>query len=437
MLNKVLSAAVKPIAYTLVFFLTIRRVVGRGLLPLDTETFARTVHEMVLWILLTALFVWIAQREGVLNTLIQAWKKNWSLVLFIGFVLLSIVWSTNVYASIYKGIVVVGCSFIAAYTGVAFPKKSIFKGLGWLFAIMAVASFLLGAFVPTIGVHYGYPYYGAWRGIFWNKNYLGPFMVFGNLIFLYHIFNSGKRVFPLIGNSLLYLLTAGLVYLSKCATAAIMLIVANAGFLAAAAWVKWRKRLSKAHYLALAGGVVILLVIFLLNLNFFLGFLNRDTTLTGRFPLWSYLIQHGWNTSPLIGSGAGAAWETGDFRIEVGNVVGWDFPPLVADNGFVDMFLNLGAIGLGLFLVALFTAIFRTIKFAFQEKTMTSFMPAVLMAVITVGNLALSLFIELEALTWFLMVFVFFWATAASAEQVTVEEKTAHIHETIPSQGDA
>jgi exopolysaccharide production protein ExoQ len=80
-----------------------------------------------------------------------------------------------------------------------------------------------------------------------------------------------------------------------------------------------------------------------------LGLLGRDSTLTGRALIWQQvqvLIAH----RPLVGWGWGAVWGDTDFvRLTVEAVAHFDVPS--AHNGYLDAWLQTGAIGLALFLL--------------------------------------------------------------------------------------
>ena len=219
MLIKRLIVYAEPFAYAILFLLIIRRIVGNGLISLEQQAFEKTIYEMALWVLLTAIFLWIAHTKSIIPKMLSAWSKNWFVLVFILLAVCSIAWSSNRVVSVYKGISLIGCSVIAAYTALTYSNKTIFRGFWWFFIFVAISSFVLAVFFPSIGTQIGYPYYGAWRGIFWSKNYMGPIVAIGNLVFLFHIFAAGKKVLPLLGNILLYLLTALLVFLSKCASA--------------------------------------------------------------------------------------------------------------------------------------------------------------------------------------------------------------------------
>jgi O-antigen ligase len=416
MLRKGFLVAAETIAYFIVLFLTIRRIIGDGLLSLETQPFEKTVHEMVLWLLLILIFAFFAYKNLVIQRYINFWKRNWILLIFVVFALISIGWSTNVVATIYKGIVLLGCTSIAAYTGLVHKDTFIYKELKWFLFCLAIVTFIFALVDPLSGTHIGYPYYGAWRGIFWSKNYMGPMMAFGNLVAVFNIAKSKKKILPILGNILFYLLTALLVFLSKCATAIILFVVINLGFLLSFAWVKLKNQLKKIHYITLALACIVILVLGSLNLNFLFGLLNRNASLTGRLPFWSFLLETGFKNAPIIGNGLGATWESNNFRIASMSKINWDLPPLVSDNGYIDIFLHLGLIGVSLLIITVLFCLYRVIRNVINDQSIAGFFPVLLMLIIIIVNSSLSFFLELESFAWFLMVFALFSTTPFSAK---------------------
>ena len=102
MLSKRVISIAEPFAYAVLFLLTIRRIIGNGLISLEHQAFEKTIHEMILWVLTTLMFLWIAYSKSLLQKILSAWAKNWIFLLFILFALCSIAWSTNIGASIYR-----------------------------------------------------------------------------------------------------------------------------------------------------------------------------------------------------------------------------------------------------------------------------------------------------------------------------------------------
>ena len=84
---------------------------------------------------------------------------------------------------------------------------------------------------------------------------------------------------------------------------------------------------------------------------------GRDVTLTGRIPLWEYLLQMDLNT--WFGAGYETFW-LGDRLQDIWDMHWW--MPNQAHNGFLETYLNLGRIGLFLNVGILFVAYRKSLK---------------------------------------------------------------------------
>jgi O-Antigen ligase. len=412
MSKKILVAFVEPVAFLGLFLLTINRVVwGGGWIFLSGPTFEKVLPECVSWILVGILFLWIAKQKKNLYKYIYAWRKNWILLGFILLSICSIFWGNYFLVSLYKVFVLIGCSMIAAYIGITFTGDILIKKLSYLFVLVIILSYSLALFVPAMGTFIGYPYYGAWRGWFTIKNYMGPIMSVGTIIYLYRIMGVNEKSLTRLWNFCFYLLSIGLVILSQSATAVIIMVFLNAGSIIFYAWVKWKKRFHPGHYIVLGILFAGLLFLSLFNLNFLFGLLNKNTTLTGRFPLWSFLINSGLTNHPLFGSGFGATWVNDQFRFAAQAAAGWDVAPFTSHNGLVETFLSLGLVGAFLLLNLLVLCLYRTARYVIKEQSFTSFFPILLILFVITTNITESFFLELESFAWFLMVFALFSTT--------------------------
>ncbi len=78
-----------------------------------------------------------------------------------------------------------------------------------------------------------------------------------------------------------------------------------------------------------------------------LEFLGKDATLTGRVPLW-HLVDPEIVHRPLLGYGYGVFWsEANPVAWRIWEVSGWQAPH--AHNGYRDLLLGVGSVGLVLF----------------------------------------------------------------------------------------
>lgn len=411
LVTKLLDRFVEPVAFIVLFYLTINRIIfGGGWISLQNSTVEKVFLESVLWIMDGALILWIASQKKNLSDLLTSFKKNWILIVFILYSIISLLWSKFLVVSLFKVWVLIFCSFIAAYIGITYSIKDLLRKLSWFVAIIIGYSILLAIFLPHIGLHTQPPHLGAWRGIFFAKNYTGTIMALSSLIFLFG-FTVENKINNRINNSIFFFLSIGLVFLSKSATGIIALILLLTGFFSALAWIKWRKSLSRGHYLLISILVFCGIYLVFTNLEFVFSLLNRNTTLTGRLPLWSFLVDKGIAGNPFFGTGIGAAWIDQGFRLSTQKAIGWPYSPIVSDNGWIDLFLNLGGVGVFLGLTVMFFCIYRVIIFAIKEKTIISFFPMFLIVFVLLVNISLSFLLELESFGWFLLVLSFFATT--------------------------
>src|SRR5262249_27160668 len=91
------------------------------------------------------------------------------------------------------------------------------------------------------------------------------------------------------------------------------------------------------------------------------GAIGRDTTLTGRIDLWAQLLSM--NRDPLLGTGFESFW-LGNRLKELWSIFWWR--PNEAYNGFLEVWLNLGWVGVALLAVVIVTG-YRNIVVSFRR----------------------------------------------------------------------
>jgi len=133
--------------------------------------------------------------------------------------------------------------------------------------------------------------------------------------------------------------------------------------------------------------------------------------MTGRVPLWNYLLETYISERPLFGYGFGAFWLQPGISKAVQAIVKWGYPIKVSDNGYMDILLGLGVVGLVLVLLMLVTGFMRVLPQAFYTRNLTAFFPFFLLIHIVLINISLSYFVEMESFIWFLLVTILFMYT--------------------------
>lgn len=234
----------------------------------------------------------------------------------------------------------VGVTLIAVY-GVAlrihFADEDFLRLLGWTFLVALGTSVVLVGVAPHWAVM-EFPHEGAWNGAFLHKNVLGRIAALGVLFFAF-LRRTDDR--PTLWSGALALAVLCL-WRSESASSLVLVCTLAALGIALRELPK-RARLSGSVVLVVALGLATAGFYAVLNFDLILQLLRRDVTLTGRTPLWAVLL-------PMLrdrfwsGYGFRAFW------------LGWEGPsaevykamtwfPEHAHNGFLDLWLELGFVG--------------------------------------------------------------------------------------------
>jgi O-antigen ligase len=156
------------------------------------------------------------------------------------------------------------------------------------------------------------------------------------------------------------------------------------------------RRPATVHFLV---GMVICICASVLFLGLGPGVLEsmgRNATLTDRTGIWAVVI--GMIKNPLIGTGFESFW-LGPRLQTVWKAYGWG--PTEAHNGYIEIYLNLGWIGLGLLAVVIATG-YRTVLAAFRRKLPTGNLVLAYFVVGVVYNFTEAAFFRMMAPAWIL-----------------------------------
>lgn len=207
---------------------------------------------------------------------------------------------------------------------------------------------------PSVGLMPGGYQGGALRGIYVHRNLLAEVLTPALLAALAHRF-GGPR--PALRKAVVVGVLLGGIVLTHSSTA---LASIAAGIAVAMLLLPVRtatKRARPAVLVLVAAALVAVGVFAVTHIDLVLGLLGRDSTLTGRALIWEQ-VRALMDQRPVIGWGWGATWGESDFvRLTVQAVAHFDVPS--AHNGYLDAWLQTGAVGLVLFLLLVAAALFR------------------------------------------------------------------------------
>jgi len=370
--------------------------------------------------LITVALIGILLRKNqLLEEFTSAWRRNASLMIFLAYALVSRAWTVYPSATSYKLFFLFFSAIAGSYIAIRYKIRGVINVLTWVGGVCVVLSILVVAFFPFVGVMQNPLFLGSWTGIFWHRNHTGNIFAFFSMVFLLRLlFDNQLTVLRKLIVAILYLLSVLMVFGSHSATGIIVFLFLHFVVGLTAAWLKFRDRMKPWHYYTLAAFLLAGFLIFITNTEFFFGLLGRSSTMTGRIPLWQDLFQNFYLQKPLLGYGYGALWMQKRFRILMEIRQGWGNQVYFADNGFFDILLNLGLIGLLLFLVVYLALGLRSLKQGVAAKSWISFFPFLTFLYIFIGNLTYSFMLEVDQFVWMLLVIMVFVTTSPNRNRM-------------------
>lgn len=372
--------------------------------------------ECVVWSVLTVFSVWILYKNNMMANLFENLKRNWIIFPFLILSGLSIFWSVYWEISLYRWLILLFTIITGAYIGLRYDVKEIIKLLSVFGVYILFLSSLIIFFMPAIGVMNYYIIQGAWKGLYWHKNHMGLISTFINILFLINIIysmQSGDK--HILSSVLLYFFSLLFVYQSDSVAAYITTLFLHGVALLALFLLKFGKKLRRTHYLIFIMVLIFASLILYINADRLLGVFDRNTSLTGRIPMWTYLFDAYISKRPFFGYGFNAFWYLESHQVAVQHAAGYPDPIIIADNGFIDILVNTGYVGLILFSIFYFDGWLRSIRYASKAKDINGVFPVILMAFTLLANVTWSLIFENEGFFMLIMIAVLFSISAVPA----------------------
>jgi exopolysaccharide production protein ExoQ len=320
--------------------------------PLD-RTISSALIVLAIAILMSRSFQWAA-----------FFARNLALTTFLAFALVSVLWSDFPFVALKRWIRDLG-NYLVILVVLSDPRpfeavRTVIRRVNYLLVPLSI---LLIKYYPQIGKQYQF-WTGAnmYVGATTSKNMLGVVCLISGLFFFWDTVTrwserKQRRTRRIILVNLAFIaLTLWLLNLSSSATSTVCLVV-GCLVVAAAHTKSLKRRPSLLKWMIPACFCLYLVLAFVFNMNGELaGAVGRDPTLTDRTKIWEFLLSM--HTNPLVGTGYESFWlgrRLDFFRQNSG--LGFLNE---AHNGYLEVYLNLGLIGLFL-LVGFLIASYRTV----------------------------------------------------------------------------
>jgi O-antigen ligase len=182
---------------------------------------------------------------------------------------------------------------------------------------------------------------GNWRGIHDNKNEAGAFCALAIILFLHA---AVRRKSLLISGPMLAL---SAIFLYQSQSKAALALVVAALVISAAVYGAYRSRAVRQFEFIVLGAMVIPgCLVFLEEIGEHLTTLLEDpASLTGRAQIWPVLFDYA-EKHPFLGSGFGSFWGLGAQSATRGHNIEWIAELYTAHNGYLELLVQVGGVGL-------------------------------------------------------------------------------------------
>jgi O-antigen ligase len=338
-----------------------------------------------------------------------AFALQWTAALA-GFAICSAFWSQDAATTARRSIPFALATLFGLYIASRFHIRRQLLLLMWTMVLVAFASVSLAVFFPSIGLEASTGHFGNWQGVFTQKNACGRAMVFataallslrgalvGRLacfcLFLFVLVMSGSRGAWMIEAAVLicYLLLRGI-----------------------------ERFRPSSRTLLLFGSILLSVITALAAVLYFpliAELVGRDSTLTGRTAIWQQvfgaIMKH-----PILGYGFAAFWQ--GMKGESYNVIlALRFVIFHAHNGFLEIWLELGAVGLALFSMSYMRAWRQLWSILCSERMSSAYWMVFVLLLVVAYDMDENTLITFNGLFWVLYVSVI-----ANIEIMALERKS-------------
>jgi exopolysaccharide production protein ExoQ len=268
------------------------------------------------------------------------------LFILCAWVLASSIWSYGHLYTLRRAVIFAVSTLFGVYLGSRFSQEEQIDIIGIALAVAVAMSLIVVAAFPKLGISQSI-HSGQWRGVFMHKNTLGMTMAFTLLLFLV----ARPVGIPLLLRIFVILGAAAALYKSNSETAIFLGAAVPAVYFVSHLF-RIRKSRTLPLWIAFVPAFAVAVIVLVAGASVVFDALGRDATLSGRTQLWDAALD-AMRAHPIrqwIGYGYSVFWS--ERNPEMGDIfaqVGWF--PVHGHNGYIDVYLDLGLVGLTIFIV--------------------------------------------------------------------------------------
>jgi len=298
-------------------------------------------------------------------------RANWPIALFFVYCLVSIAWSDFPDIAFRRWVKALGdLVMVLIVLTDANPAAAIRRLLARVGYVLVPVSVLFIKYFPDLGRAYE-PGVGAWMpmytGVTTTKNLLGMITLISGIGAMWRLLHpargedGARHKGQVLAESVLLIMVFWLLYKADSATSLSCFLMAGMLILLSSrAWFRRMPLLIHSVVFAMVG--VSSFALFSSSGGGLLGTLGRNSTLTGRTDIWDQVLKMA--DSPLLGTGFESFW-LGTRLQKIWDL--WWWHPNEAHNGYIEVYLNLGWVGLFLLGIVLIAG-YRNIMATFRSR---------------------------------------------------------------------
>jgi exopolysaccharide production protein ExoQ len=365
------------------------------------SSFDLSVVRNITYLIYLVTFILLCLRWKKVILIFQKDNYNW---VFIVFIFCSFLWSELPKDSLPACITALGASMFGFYLATRYTLKEQLELISWSYVLIVVLSLLFVVALPSYGIMSGI-HKGAIRGIYTHKNIFGQAMIIGTMAFLIRahakqkLFGSNWMLWLFFGTSFT------LVLLSRSSTAAGNVLIVVFLFFVYRTF-RWRYEILIPTTLAAILVGFISFILITNNAEAFLISIGKDPTLTGRTDLWS-LVWDKIQEKPWLGYGIEGFWNGLDGPSQY-VVLGVKTKVVYSHNGFLDMWLTIGIVGIVFFSICFILNAFKAFRWIRQSRASEALWPLLYLTYLLLANLTESPLLLFNSIIWVMYVMVSF-----------------------------
>jgi exopolysaccharide production protein ExoQ len=368
-------------------------------LVLETAT-TRTVNEgnpllQIIWAAVYALVLIRAFRN--FRPIAAAVRANKFLIALVLLAVISVFWSEDPGLTLRRGLALLATTLFGLDFAVRYPIRKQLQlvaiALSAIVALSVVVQVFFAGLVPVVDK--AYP--DAWVGLFDQKNVFARVVVLTAIVVLASVRRSMAGILTAIFT---FVAAVGLIIATQSITAVVALVglILVLQFAPALRWTGRVRTLIGFSAAAMVAPAIFLLVHYWALITNLLG---RNGTLTGRAQLWAISFSS-IELKPLLGYGYSAFWMVSEEALRINAMLHWTVPH--AHNAYMDLALELGLMGLVLYLAAYVVALWRAVAYMRTDSETSSKWPLVYLCFIFLYSLTESSVLVPGSIFWMLFV---------------------------------